>query len=84
MTTMDGATSTKSAVVLTQWMEPTCLLMRMVMESVMFLTLIGTMTVFQTPMKPTQASTLIQAIREPIHGIQIPMVTVSVTDRSQS
>ena len=43
-------------------------------ESVMFLTLIGTMTVFQTPMKPTQASTLIQAIREPIRGIQIPMV----------
>ena len=84
MTTMDGATLTKSTVVLTQWMEPTCLLMRMVTESVMFSTLIGTMTVFRTPMRPTQASTLIQALQEPTHGIQIPMVTASVTDRLQS
>ena len=83
MTTMDGATSTKSTVVLTQWMEPICLLMRMVTESVMFLTLIGTMTVFQTPMRPTQASTLIQAIQEPTRGIQILMVMASVTDRLQ-
>ena len=83
MTTMDGATLTKSTVVLTLSMQAICLLMRTVTESVTFSISIGTMTVFQMSTRPTRASMLMQAIREPTHGIQIPMVMDSVMDRLQ-
>ena len=83
MTTMDGAILTKPTVALTLSMQAICLLMRMVMESVTFSISIGTMTVFQMSTRPIRVSMLIQAIREPTHGIQIPMVMDSVTDRLQ-
>ena len=83
MTTMDGATLTKSTVVLTLSMQAICLLMRTVMASVMFSISIGTMTVFQMPTRPIRVSTTIRAIREPTHGILTPMVMDSVMDRLQ-
>jgi len=83
MTTMDGAILTKSTVVLTLSMQAICLLMRTVMESVTFSISIGTMTVFQMRTRPIRVSMLMQAIREPTHGIQIPMVMASVMDRLQ-
>ena len=84
MTTMDGATLTKSTVVLTLLMQAICLLIRTVMESVTFSISIGTMTVFQMPTRPIRVSMLMQAILEPTHGILTPMVMDSVMDRLQS